>query len=101
VDPVRFYVGKLRRQLELRDRGCAFPGCDRPPAWTHAHHIVAWYCGGATTLDNGVLLCGHHHRLIHQGHWTVAIAADGLPEFTPPNWIDPRRKPIRNHRLRT
>ena len=61
------------------------------PAWTQAHHIVAWSRGGPTTVDNGVLLCGHHHRLIHQGHWTVTIADDGQPEFTPPDWIDPHR----------
>jgi hypothetical protein len=42
------------------------------------------------------LLCGHHHRLIHAGHWQVHIAADGLPEFTPPAWIDPDRRPRRN-----
>ena len=100
-DPVRLYTGKTRRLLDLRDRGCAFPGCDRPPAWTQGHHIIAWSRGGPTTVDNGVLLCGHHHRLIHQGHWTVAIAADGNPEFTPPEWIDPRQRPIRNGRLRT
>ena len=100
-DPTRLYTGKTRRLLELRDRGCAFPGCDRPPAWTHAHHIIAWSRGGPTTVDNGVLLCGHHHRLIHQGHWTVTIAHDGQPEFTPPHWIDPQRKPLRNHPLRT
>ena len=100
-DPTRLYTGKTRRLLELRDRGCAFPGCDRPPPWTHAHHIIAWSRGGPTTVDNGVLLCGHHHRLIHQGHWTVAIADDGQPEFTPPDWIDPQRKPLRNHPLRT
>ncbi len=99
-DPTRLYTGKTRRLLELRDRGCAFPGCDRPPAWTHAHHIIAWSRGGPTTVDNGVLLCGHHHRLIHQGHWTVTIAHDGQPEFTPPDWIDPQRKPLRNHPLR-
>ncbi len=99
-DPVRLYTGKTRRLLELRDRGCAFPGCDRPPGWTHAHHIIAWSRGGPTTVDNGVLLCGHHHRLIHQGHWTVTIAGDRLPEFTPPDWIDPLRQPLRNHRLR-
>ena len=100
-DPTRLYTGKTRRLLELRDRGCAFPGCDRPPAWTQAHHIIAWSRGGPTTVDNGVLLCGHHHRLIHQGHWTVTIAHDGQPEFTPPEWIDPRRLPLRNHPLRT
>ena len=100
-DPVRLFTGKTRRLLELRDRGCAFPGCDRPPAWTQGHHIIAWSKGGQTTVDNGVLLCGHHHRLIHQGHWTITITDDGQPEFTPPDWIDPRRQPLRNHPLRT
>ena len=83
-DPTRLYTGKTRRLLELRDRGCAFPGCDRPPAWTHAHHIIAWSRGGPTTVDNGVLLCGHHHRLIHQGHWTVTIAARRPTRIHPP-----------------
>ncbi len=95
----RLFQKKLRRLLELRDQGCAFPGCDRPPSWCHAHHIVPWSKGGPTTLDNGVLLCGYHHRLIHQGAWQVRIAADGLPEFLPPEWIDPSRQPLRHRRL--
>ena len=85
----RLFQKKLRRLLELRDGGCAFPGCDRPPNWCHAHHIVPWSKGGPTTLNNGVLLCGYHHRLIHQGQWQVRIAVDGLPEFLPPDWIVP------------
>ncbi len=99
-DAVRLFGGKARRLLELRDRGCAFPGCDRPPGWCHAHHVVAWSLGGPTTVDNGVLVCGTHHRLLHHSPWTVRIAADGHPEFTPPDYIDPRRQPLRNHRLR-
>ncbi|MFC3764602.1 HNH endonuclease signature motif containing protein, partial [Tenggerimyces flavus] len=95
----RLFQGKLRRILELRDGGCAFPGCDRPPGWCHAHHVVPWSKGGPTTRDNGVLLCGYHHRLIHQGAWQVRIALDGLPEFLPPDWIDPQRQPLRHHRL--
>jgi HNH endonuclease len=100
IDGPRLFVGKTRRLLELRDRGCAFPGCDRPPSWCHGHHIQAWIDGGPTTLANGVLLCGHHHRLIHQGAWQVRMAPDGLPEFIPPEWIDRNRNPLRNHRLR-
>ncbi|MBM7789057.1 HNH endonuclease signature motif containing protein [Tenggerimyces flavus] len=95
----RLFQGKLRRLLELRDGGCAFPGCDRPPGWCHAHHVVPWSKGGPTTRDNGVLLCGYHHRLIHQGAWQVRIALDGLPEFLPPDWIDPKQRPLRNHRF--
>jgi len=91
---VRLFDGPLRRALELRDGGCAFPGCDRPPRWCTGHHIEGWWARhGHTKLDNGVLLCGHHHRLIHQGHWAVRTGAHGHPEFIPPTWIDPTRTP--------
>ncbi|WP_173163648.1 HNH endonuclease signature motif containing protein [Phytohabitans suffuscus] len=92
----RLVTGSLRRALELRDRGCAFPGCDRPPRWCDGHHIRSWADGGSTSLDNSVLLCGHHHRLIHAGQWTVRLGDDGLPEFTAPAHVDPRRRSRRN-----
>jgi hypothetical protein len=94
----RLFTGALRRALVLRDRGCAFPGCDRPSRWCEAHHIVPWARGGATALHNGVLLCGHHHRLVEAGDWEITRAADGIPEFRPPPWIDPDRRPLRNFR---
>src|SRR4051794_7939216 len=78
----------IRRALIARDRGCAFPGCRRPPRWCDAHHIKYWADGGETCLENLVLLCGHHHDLIHHSQWTVAIA-DGRPVFNPPAWLDP------------
>ncbi len=73
-----------RRALAARDAGCAFPGCDRPPAWCDAHHIIHWSDGGPTDLANLVLLCRHHHRRIHHDGWHVAIGPAGLPEFSPP-----------------
>ncbi|HEV7898594.1 MAG TPA: HNH endonuclease signature motif containing protein, partial [Planosporangium sp.] len=89
--------GPLRRALILRDRGCAFPGCGRPPRWCDGHHITHWADGGPTTLANAVLLCGFHHRLIHHSPWQVSInPADGLPEFTPPAYLDPNQRPQRN-----
>lgn len=93
----RLFTGGLRRALVLRDRGCAFPGCDRPPRWTVGHHIVSWATGGPTCVDNGVLLCGSHHRLIHTGDWQVRLGADSRPEFIPPAYIDLERRPQRNH----
>ncbi len=60
-----------RRLLALRDRGCRFPGCGRPPGWCEAHHIVFWEDGGPTDLSNLVLLCAHHHHLCHEGGWKV------------------------------
>jgi hypothetical protein len=72
-------VGRLRRlvtpavwrALVARDHHCRFPHCSRPPMMTHAHHLVHWADGGPTSLDNLILLCGHHHRLVHSAPWTV------------------------------
>jgi hypothetical protein len=61
----------LRRAAELRDRGCRFPGCDRPAAECEAHHLVHWAEGGQSIADNVVLLCPHHHGLVHEGGWQV------------------------------
>jgi hypothetical protein len=87
----------IRRALYLRDRGCAFPGCHRPPRHCQGHHIRHWADGGPTDLGNLVLMCAHHHRLLHRSGWQVRIAADGLPEFLPPVFLDRRRKPRRNN----
>jgi Domain of unknown function (DUF222) len=94
----RTFTPAQRRALGLRDgNGCAFPGCDRPLAWCDGHHIRHWVDGGPTDLANGVLLCGYHHTVIHRGDWVIGMAADGRPKFRPPAWIDPVRKPLRNH----
>src|SRR5712691_8435043 len=58
--PGTVLVGALRRALGARDGGCRFPGCDRPPGWTDAHHMEHWADGGATALSNTVLLCRPH-----------------------------------------
>ncbi len=84
----------LRRAVTARDRGCAHPGCTRPPSWCEIHHIREWANGGETVLGNLVMLCRVHHRQLHHSAWTVRIR-DGLPEFIPPGWIDPQRRPRR------
>lgn len=65
-----------------------FPGCTDPPEWTERHHIVAWRDGGATDIDNLCLLCDFHHDRIDTEGWAVTMR-DGVPWFTPPDWIDP------------
>lgn len=93
----RTATGPQRRALVLRDGGCAFPGCDRPPGWSEAHHIQHWEELGPTDLGNMVLLCGHHHRVIHREDWEITPPKDGIrPLFSPPAWVDPRRRPRRN-----
>jgi Domain of unknown function (DUF222)/HNH endonuclease len=92
----RPFTGAARAAVVLRDGGCAFPGCDRPSRWCQIHHIQFWARGGRTDRDNGVALCGYHHRLIHQNAWTIRLAADRRPEFIPPAYLDPERRPRRN-----
>jgi 5-methylcytosine-specific restriction protein A len=82
----------LRHAIAARDRGCARPGCGRPAGWCEVHHILAWEAGGETALHNCVMLCRACHRLIHHSDWIVRIR-DGLPEFIPPAWVDPDRRP--------
>lgn len=90
-------VGRTRRLVTMalwlaliaRDRHCAFPGCSRPPLMCHGHHVRHWVDGGSTSLDNLVMLCGTHHRVIHHSPWEVRLSPlDGRPEFRPP----PRRR---------
>jgi hypothetical protein len=61
----------LRRALAVRDGGCIAEGCDRPAPWTDAHHLTHWLEGGATSLENLVLLCRTHHRAVHEGGWRL------------------------------
>src|SRR4051794_6846852 len=101
-------VGRLHRlvtpalwtALVIRDRHCTFPGCTRPPLMCHAHHLRHWADGGKTCLDNLALLCGHHHRVIHNTPWEIGLnSRDRQPEFKPPPGIDGEAEWIR-HRPR-
>jgi hypothetical protein len=76
----RVVPAALRRALVVRDRTCAFPGCDRPPSWCDAHHIRHWADGGETALENLVLLCRRHHRIVHHGRFHIEMR-DALPVF--------------------
>ena len=79
----RTIPASIRTALVLRDQGCRFPGCDRPPAWTDGHHIIHWSDGGPTTLENLVSLCRPHHRCVHEQGWRIHIA-DGVAVVEPP-----------------
>lgn len=93
----RLHSPAQRKALAHRDGGCAFPNCDRPPGWCETHHITPWSNNGQTTIDNGVLLCGYHHRHIHQSNWRIELNPhDKQPNFYPPG----STKPQRNYRYR-
>jgi hypothetical protein len=86
----RAVSGPTRRALRTRDKGCRFPGCDRPVDWTNPHHIVHWARGGPGNLPNLVLLCYYHHRLVHEGGWQVVKAGREF-RFLPPDRVFMRR----------
>lgn len=88
----RTATARHRHALIARDKGCAFPHCNRPAAWTEAHHVWHWINGGATAIDNLVLLCREHHRSVHHDGWDVVIGPDRLPRFRPPAYFDPLRR---------
>jgi len=81
----RVIPGAMRRALQERDEGrCRFPGCENA-SWVDGHHIVHWARGGETKLDNLVLLCGRHHRLVHEGGFGVLRKPDGSLLFRRPD----------------
>jgi hypothetical protein len=84
-----------RRALAVRDGGCSFPGCDRPPAWCQAHHVIEWLDLGPTDIDNLTLACGFHHRHFAELGWQV-VMNHGVPDWIPPPWLDPAQTPRRN-----
>jgi len=96
----RTIPGWLRRQLWFRDGGCRFPGCGRR-GWVHGHHIQHWADGGPTNLENLVLLCGFHHRFLHEHGWTIEGDPEGKLTFRRPDGrVYPPDRPELDPRLR-
>ena len=106
----RLVTPAIRAVLLARDRGCIFPGCDRPPGDCEAHHVQPWWSGGPTSLDNLALLCPHHHRMVEPGRgapwdhdnpyrWAICMR-EGIPTIIPPVLFDPDRRPRRHVRFR-
>lgn len=81
---LRLASAAIWKALVARDRHCRFPGCTRPPLFCHAHHLVPWFEGGPTSPANMLLLCSHHHRLVHNGPWTIRRTGPVSFDFDPP-----------------
>src|SRR5438477_4171592 len=73
----RVISGAARKALAARDGHCRWPGCERPASWCDGHHLVHWIHGGTTDLDNLVLLCRRHHRMVHEGGWQLIKTESG------------------------
>jgi hypothetical protein len=90
----RRFTPRQRRALVVRDGGCVFPGCDRPPKWCDAHHLRPWEDDGPTDLANGCLLCRRHHTVIHSKGWCLGRdPATGVVTATNPDGRTFTRRP--------
>jgi len=87
----RTLPASTRRALEARDRRCVWPGCGRPSDWCDGHHLVWWMKGGETALPNLALLCRPHHRLVHEGGWSIRRQNTAW-HIKPPDKIAERRR---------
>ena len=84
-----------RKALFARDRGCTFPGCDRPAARSEIHHTTDWATGGRTDLESMAIACGFHNNQAPKQNWRT-IMIDGVPHWQPPPW-HPTQRPLRNY----
>ena len=89
----RIVPGRLLRALKLRDRNrCRFPGCPHQ-RYVEAHHVRHWIDGGETRLENLVLLCSAHHRLLHHGAFHIAVEDDEVVFSRDGEVIEPALRP--------
>jgi hypothetical protein len=75
----------LWNALVVRDEGCRWPGCDRPPGWCEAHHVEWFTHGGSTSIDNLVVLCSRHHHRLHEPGWDAKLKPDGALRIAHPD----------------
>ena len=101
---MRDWPVELYNAIALRDGGCRWPGCTAPVHWCDVHHVHFWEHGGPTDIDNGILLCRRHHRMLHtKAGWALKLLPDGTVELTHPDGttetsypkgLDPPRLPL-------
>jgi len=91
----RLFTARQRIALSARDGGCRWPGCERPPSWCEAHHVDHWKRdGGSTDVEAGILLCRHHHLLLHDQNWSIVKAGPSAEfQLLPPVSVDPLQRP--------
>ncbi len=102
----RLFTVRQRVALGVRDGGCRFPGCEKPPSWCEAHHVEQWARDhGSTDVRNGILLCRYHHMLVHNRGWAIIRDGGGAFWLKPPKDDDLTQKlvpmPSKNPLIRT
>jgi hypothetical protein len=79
----RTFTAAQTRAIVARDKHCVWPGCDAPPGWCQAHHVVHWANGGPTSVANGALLCGRHHDRVHVYDYEIETDTGGAYAVNP------------------
>ena len=80
----RLFSPAQRKALLVRDKTCRAEGCDVPGVWCEAHHRRdPWNKGGRTDLDEGELLCSHHHHRAHDVRYRLDRLPNGDLRFHP------------------
>ena len=92
----RLFSEAQRLAISVRDGGCLFPHCTKKPSGCEVHHITEWSRGGMTNASDGVLLCRHHHMLLHNNHWQITRDDVGY-WLVPPRSQDPGQHGRRLH----
>jgi hypothetical protein len=87
----RLFTEPQRLAISVRDGACIFPSCSKPPSSCEVHHITEWRNGGRTDARDGVLLCRHHHMLLHNNHWQILRDRDRY-WLKPPRSEDPEQQ---------
>jgi len=77
----RLYSPAQRKAMGIRDKHCRADGCSVPATWCDAHHLEPWSQAGKTDLNTGILLCGHHHRRIHDPKYEKSRMPNGDYRF--------------------
>jgi len=80
----RTVSGPARKALNVRDKHCTWPSCERPASWCSGHHLTHWAHGGTNEPPNLALLCGRHHWMVHEGNWQIVRDSDGRMLTIPP-----------------
>ncbi len=87
----RLFTEPQRLAISVRDGGCMFAGCTKAPSACEVHHIAEWRNGGQTDARDGVLLCRHHHMLLHNNHWQILREREQY-WLKPPKLSDPEQR---------
>ena len=91
----RLFSAEQRKLMYARDRGCTFPNCKQGVDRCEAHHVHEYSRGGETTLENGAMVCSHHHHLVHETDWRIHVK-NGVPYWVAPLEEDPNQRLLRN-----